>query len=250
MNGCDGQIRLREDRRQQSPLPGRAFKQRRAVRRQNAVQTPGDDPLRGEPIAARRQRHPRLALNFRRKARHFVLGDVRRIAEDQVERALDVGEPVAFPQFRAVGDAKRLHVSPRHRQRRRAGVDADARPDYSSAADDNVIIETISSNDTSFGWVGFAFAVEAEGVKLVQVSEEEGGECVTPTPETIASNEYPIARDLFIYVNADKAAASEDLVAFVDYFMEFGLDQAAADVGYVTLTDEAKEATRSAWSGR
>ncbi|MEM9132209.1 MAG: substrate-binding domain-containing protein [Actinomycetota bacterium] len=130
------------------------------------------------------------------------------------------------------------------------GVDADTRPDYSSAADDNVIIETISSNDTSFGWVGFAFAVEAQGVKLVAVSEEEGGECVTPTPETIASNEYPIARDLFIYVNADRAAESEALVAFTDYYMEFGLDEAASNVGYVTLTDEAKESTRSAWSDR
>lgn len=130
------------------------------------------------------------------------------------------------------------------------GVDPDARPDYSSAADDNVIIETISSNDTSFGWVGFAFAVEAEGVKLVQVSAEEGGDCITPTPETIASNEYPIARDLFIYVNTDKAAESDALVAFTDYFMEFGLDEAASDVGYVALTDDAKGETRGAWEGR
>ncbi len=130
------------------------------------------------------------------------------------------------------------------------GVDADARPDYSSAADDNVIIETISSNDTSFGWVGFAFAVEAEGVKLVQVSEEEGGDCITPTPETIASNEYPIARDLFIYVNSDKAAESDALVAFTDYYMEFGLDEAASNVGYVALTDDSKGETRGAWEGR
>ncbi|MEL7155864.1 MAG: substrate-binding domain-containing protein [Actinomycetota bacterium] len=130
------------------------------------------------------------------------------------------------------------------------GQDADARPDYSSAADDNVIIETIASNDTSFGWVGFAFAVEASGVKLIEVSEEAGGDCVAPTPETIASNEYPIARDLFIYVNKAKAADSEALVSFIDHYMGFGLDTAASDVGYVALTDESKGATRDAWSGR
>ena len=130
------------------------------------------------------------------------------------------------------------------------GQEATARPDYSSAADDNVIIETISSNDTSFGWVGFAFAAEATGVKLVQVSEEEGGDCVDATPETIASNEYPIARDLFIYVNKAKAADSAALVDFIDYYMEYGLDDAAAEVGYVELTDDSKTATRDAWSGR
>ncbi len=128
--------------------------------------------------------------------------------------------------------------------------DATTRPDYSSAADDNVIIETISSNDTSFGWVGFAFAVEASGVKLLEISEEEGGDCVAPTPETIASNEYPIARDLFIYINSDKAAESPALADFVDYYMTFGLDEAASSVGYVTLTDDSKAETRGAWEGR
>jgi len=130
------------------------------------------------------------------------------------------------------------------------GQDATTRPDYSSAADDNVIIETIASNPTSFGWVGFAFAAEASGVNLLPISEAPGGDCVIPTPETIASNEYPIARDLFIYVNSDKAAENPALVDFVDHYMGFGLDEAASNVGYVALTDDAKGATRGAWDGR
>lgn len=128
--------------------------------------------------------------------------------------------------------------------------DPSPRPDYSSAADDNVIIETIGTNPASFGWVGFAFAIEATGVKLLPVSEEADGGCVAPTSETIASNEYPIARDLFIYVNKAKAAASPGLVDFVDHYLEFGLDSAASDVGYVTLADEAKSEVRTVWSGR
>lgn len=132
----------------------------------------------------------------------------------------------------------------------RAQDDPQPRPDYSSAADDNIIIETISSNPASFGWVGFAFAVEASGVKLVEISKEAGGTCVAPTPETIASNDYPIARDLFIYVNKARAADSPALVDFVDYYMSFGLDDAASNVGYVSLTDDSKEDTRSAWTGR
>lgn len=132
----------------------------------------------------------------------------------------------------------------------RAQPDPQPRPDYSSAADDNIIIETISSNPGSFGWVGFAFAAEASNVKLIEISEEAGGTCVSPTPETIASNEYPIARDLFIYVNAGRAGPGSALADFVDYYMDFGLDRASADVGYVPLTEESKEATRTAWTSR
>lgn len=130
------------------------------------------------------------------------------------------------------------------------GEEADARIDYSSAADDNVIIETVATNDTSFGWVGYAFAVEnADRVKLIAV-EDADRNCITPTQETIASNHYPIARDLFIYVNTGNAATNPDLVAFVDHFMGFGLDTAVAHAGYVPLTDDAKTATRAAWTGR
>ncbi|MDA3038042.1 MAG: substrate-binding domain-containing protein [Actinomycetota bacterium] len=125
------------------------------------------------------------------------------------------------------------------------------RPDYSSAADDNVIVETISSNPTSFGWGGYAFAVEAgDSVKLISISEEAGGECIQPTAETIASNEYPIARDLFVYVNKAKAAENPALVAFVDLYLAYGLDEAVSEVGYVELADEAKAEAIAAWEGR
>jgi phosphate transport system substrate-binding protein len=131
------------------------------------------------------------------------------------------------------------------------GEDATTRPDYSSAADDNVIIETIGSNPTSFGWVGFAFAAaSADSVKLLAVSEEAGGDCITPTAETIASNEYPISRDLFIYVNKVKADENPALVAFIEHYLSFGLDEAAGLVGYVELTDEAKAEAIAGWEGR
>jgi phosphate transport system substrate-binding protein len=130
------------------------------------------------------------------------------------------------------------------------GQEPGARVDYSSAADDNVIIETIGGTESSFGWVGFAFADQADGVKMIPVSEEPGGECVAPTIETIASNQYPISRDLFIYVNQAKAEANPDLTSFVEYYLSFGLDEAVAAVDYIPLDDEAKAETIAAWDGR
>jgi len=127
------------------------------------------------------------------------------------------------------------------------GQEATTRSTYSAAANDNVILNGITSADTTIGWVGFAFAGNASGAKLLDVDGGDG--CVAATPETIASNEYPIARNLYIYVNDANAAANPGLQAFVDYYVTTGLDVAVAEVGYVELADEAKAAVVEAWQG-
>ena len=129
-----------------------------------------------------------------------------------------------------------------------AGTDATTRTDYSPSGDDNVILQGIGSSDTSLGWVGFAFVINAAGVKLLDVDGGDG--CVRPTADTIASNEYPISRDLWIYVNADAAAANPALVAYVDFYVSDALSQAVSEVGYVPLTDTAQAATAERWHGR
>ena len=123
--------------------------------------------------------------------------------------------------------------------------EATTRSTYSPSADDNVILTGIQSSDTSLGWVGFAFAANASGVKLLEVDGGDG--CVGATEETIASNEYPISRNLYIYVNDTKAAESAALSEFVDFYVSTGLDDAVADVGYVELADDAKAEVRAAW---
>ncbi len=128
------------------------------------------------------------------------------------------------------------------------GQEPGARPDYSSAADDNVITQTISSNDTSLGWVGFAYADQASGIKMLPISEEAGGTCVEPTPESIAAGEYPLARDLFIYVSKASMADNPAVAAYVDHYMDYGLNTAVAEVDYVQLDDAALKATQDAWA--
>ncbi|MGA9277302.1 substrate-binding domain-containing protein [Ilumatobacter sp.] len=125
------------------------------------------------------------------------------------------------------------------------GQEAITRPDYNPSADDNVILQGIQGSETSFGWVGYAFADTAEDVKLLQVDGGEG--CVAADPETIASNEYPVSRPLFIYVNNASAAENPQLSAFVDFYVGEGLDTAVAEVDYVALSEDAKAEVRSAW---
>lgn len=123
------------------------------------------------------------------------------------------------------------------------------RPDYQASGDDNVIIQGISGSDHSLGWVGYAFADEnPDTVSLLEVDTGDG--CVAPTPDTIASGEYPLARDLYIYVNLDKAAESEALTAFVDYYLSDEGIAAVTEADYVALTPSALDETRADWAAR
>ncbi len=124
-----------------------------------------------------------------------------------------------------------------------------ARADYTASPDDNVIIEGIAGADGSLGWVGFAFYEQnADTVKALEVDGGDG--CVAPTADTIATNEYPISRDLFIYVNTDRADANPAVAAFVDYYLSDAGIAAVGEAGYVDLTPEALEETRAAWNDR
>ena len=132
------------------------------------------------------------------------------------------------------------------------GIEEDApviRPDYQASANDNVIIEGIAGTDTSLGWVGYAFAQGAgDTVKLLPIAEE-GDDCVEPTPETIQSGEYPIARDLFVYVKEESASRPE-IQAYVDlYLSEEGI-ASVNEVGYVDLHPEDLGETRHAWESK
>jgi phosphate transport system substrate-binding protein len=125
------------------------------------------------------------------------------------------------------------------------------RPDYQASGDDNVIIEGLSGNATSLGWVGFAFYENnTEAVRAIPISAEPDGECVEPTAETIASNEYPISRDLYIYVNAANAEDNEALAAYIDYYLSDEGIASVSEVGYVSLESATLEETRGVWEGK
>ena len=126
------------------------------------------------------------------------------------------------------------------------GADEASRADYQASANDNVIVDNISGNDTSLGWVGFAFFEENAGA--LKALEVDGGDgCVAPSAESIATFEYPMSRPLFIYVNSGMAAEKPALVDFVDYYLSPEGIAAVAQAGYVDLPAEEFEATVAAW---
>lgn len=120
------------------------------------------------------------------------------------------------------------------------------RPDYNASANDNVIIDGIAGNQFSLGWVGFAFADEnRDRVKLIEV--DGGSGCTAPTPETIASAEFPISRFLYTYVDA--AQADDPAVqAFVDFMLGDEGQPLVVEAGYVNLSDADLQQSRDSWT--
>ncbi|MDH3704515.1 MAG: substrate-binding domain-containing protein [Acidimicrobiia bacterium] len=136
----------------------------------------------------------------------------------------------------------------------RLGEEAETfiRTDFAGQANDNVIIEGVAGNDTSLGWVGFAFADGAgDSVKILEVAETPGGECVVPTIESIADSSYPVSRPLYIYVNTDKMAENPALAQFIDFYLSDGYEEsvtlAFGESGYVALPDDLLAETTAAW---
>ncbi len=124
------------------------------------------------------------------------------------------------------------------------------RPDYQSSGNDNVIIQGIQGSDSSLGWVGFAyFAQNEQSVSPIPIAES-GDDCVDPTTETIQSGEYPISRDLFVYVNKQKAEQNEALAAFVDFYMSDDGFATVQEVGYVPLAEDVIAETKSTWESK
>lgn len=120
------------------------------------------------------------------------------------------------------------------------------RADYQASANDNVIVDNIAANPTSFGWVGFAFFVENRDV-LKDIAVDGGdGNCVEPTIQTILDGSYPLSRSLFIYVNKEKLAAKPYLRDFVDFYLGDGFSS-VSEVGYVALPEDLAAETMATW---
>jgi phosphate transport system substrate-binding protein len=130
------------------------------------------------------------------------------------------------------------------------GFEPAMREDYSSQADDNSIISGVEGSQHSLGYVGFAFA-EGAGDGVRELGVDGGDGCVEPSVETIADGSYPIARSLYVYVNAASADDNPAVAEYVDYLLEdISLDALVTEAGYVPLPADRMAATRARWADR
>lgn len=124
------------------------------------------------------------------------------------------------------------------------GEEGASRSDYQQSEDDNVLVQGVSGDRNALGYFGYAYyKPNSEKLKALGVDAGEG--CVEPTDESIADGDYvPLSRPLYVYVST-KALESEAVQAFTEYYLE-NVDVLLEDVGYIPLTEEDLEASKSA----
>ena len=109
-----------------------------------------------------------------------------------------------------------------------------------------MIIENIGGFPSSLGFVGSRSRTRT---RLGKTLEVDGGEAASPHLETIASGEYPLSRDLFIYVNTAHAEDNPTLAEFVDWFLSDGIGAVRRPTTSHSTTPRSQE-TASTWEGR
>jgi len=122
------------------------------------------------------------------------------------------------------------------------GQDAAIRQDATRVASDQVMLAEVVRAPTALAFAGYATMRPWEGT--VRAIEVDGGKgCVAPKSETIRDSTYPLARSLYIYVNADSLRDDPTVAAFAQQVVGTA---AADDEGSVPLGPEAVAATRDA----
>ncbi len=125
------------------------------------------------------------------------------------------------------------------------GEEGVIRTDYNNIGeDDNAAVTGVSGNVGAMAFIPLSFVVEAgDQVKTLEV-ENEAGECVAPSEETVQAGDYnPLGRQLFIYPSGE-ALERPEVEAFVDFYIE-NSDAIAEAATFIALTEEQKEEARA-----
>ena len=118
------------------------------------------------------------------------------------------------------------------------GKSKSSRGDFTASEDDNVLVQGVSRDVNGLGYFGYAYYVEnKDKLKAVPIVNEKG-QAVEPSMEAVLKGTYsPLARPIFIYVNA-KSLGKPEVKEFVEYYMKNGA-KLAREVKYVPLPDGA-----------
>jgi len=113
-----------------------------------------------------------------------------------------------------------------------------SRGDFTASEDDNVLVQGVSRDVNGLGYFGYAYYIEnKDKLKAVPIVNEKG-QPVEPSMDAVLKGNYsPLARPIFIYVNA-KALGKPEVKEFVQYYMTHGA-KLAKEVKYVPLPDSA-----------
>lgn len=124
--------------------------------------------------------------------------------------------------------------------------DTDATPLLSAAnvqlsEDDNVLVQGVEGSPYAIGYFGYAYYEENMG--RLNILSVEG---VMPSAATVDSNEYPLARPLFMYTTGQIMKDKPQVAAFINFYLTY-VDEEITSVGYFPANPAALDAAKMAW---
>jgi len=119
------------------------------------------------------------------------------------------------------------------------GKSKSSRGDFTASEDDNVLVQGVARDINALGYFGFAYYVEnRDKLQAVPIVEKPGKPAVAPSLEAVVKGTYqPLARPIFIYVNAQSLEKPE-VREFVEFYLKNGA-RLSREVKYVPLPDRA-----------
>ena len=135
-----------------------------------------------------------------------------------------------------------------------ANLDADGKADLAKgeevilnaaniqfSEDDNVLVQGVEGSEFAIGYFGYAYYQEnADRLNILSV------ESVAPDAETAESGEYPLARPLFIYSDAQIMQEKPQVASFILFYLN-NVGNEILDVGYFPVSDAKLQEGLDAW---
>lgn len=123
-----------------------------------------------------------------------------------------------------------------------------SRGDFTASEDDNVLVRGVSGDVDALGYFGYAYYEEnKDTVDAVAIIEKAGKPAVLPSKQGIEDGTYqPLARPIFIYVNATSGAFKPHVKAFVDFYLTKS-KSLIEEVKYVPLPGKDQQAVVAHW---
>jgi phosphate transport system substrate-binding protein len=121
------------------------------------------------------------------------------------------------------------------------GKEKASRGDFTASEDDNTLVQGVAGDKYALGYFGLAYYVEnKDKLKAVSIVNKGATKAVEPSLETVMAGTYqPLARPIFIYVNA-KSMEKPAVKEFVNFYLK-NAPKLVKEVGYVPLGKEHYE---------
>ncbi len=113
-----------------------------------------------------------------------------------------------------------------------------SRSDYTASEDDEILERGVSSDINALGYFGFSYYEQNKNDLKALAIDNDGGSPVLPSVKAVENNEYrPLARPLFIYVNAAPVRDNLLMAEFLDFYLQ-NAARVVSSVGYVPFDED------------